>query len=703
MFSKIGKLKKSFIGAIGMSLILLLGSSLGFLLETNLGQITKPTNDVWTNYTARPTGSGTSEANPYKITTPQELAYLINNLGAGSWYIELASDIDLGGHEWVPIKTTAENTVTFKGNGHTISNLIVDTPNGDNVGLFGGERDGVFTALIVSDLNMSNVNLNSQYNAGAIIGSAHGSRIENINILSGEIIGARYVGGIVGAAGTDSVIINCNNSADIYGTNMCIGGIAGESGAELRNCVNTGDIYAETAIYVGSIAGYSYKSIDNCYGECSIYGAGCVGGISGRTQHAIKNSGFRGSMYCNTTPTSFGSFISHKAFESSYCYIENCFSIANIYLQKEEDKSSIYTFGAPDDVELKSSYSYMSIFVAENRSKSELRKYKVGADETEPFKEMAYDQHINGGYPFPKSLFAVGQYIQCDTLGYLQDYMFNYIEIKNDGSQYYIEYGQYPQTYVGAELNNTLENAYNSGTILEEPFISDPAEKRTAEVYRYNGQLYARLEDAYVRTSDIIFQNGEVAENGKNYWFKFEPIKWRILNYTEYMNGAPLMVIAEKVLNVIPFNSSETDGNSWAEHCLIREWLNGTFCANVFERTGDDKIIMEVEKKNNSFSSETDGTGVSTMDKIWILSVDEVTSYFSSQNDRIASPTDYSLVNFAAVWGNGTSNQRCYWWLRTSKSSETNRVKVVNPDGGIGNNEVYYVDCPVRPAMTLNI
>ena len=137
MFQNI-KFNKRYLMALGLSLVLLFVNTLGLLLNTMVGPITPSNNDVWTNYVSRPVGTGRTESDPYRISTPSELAYLIENLGAGSWYIELISDINLSGHEWIPIKTTAENSVRFKGNGHTISNMKIKQPKKDGVGLFEG-------------------------------------------------------------------------------------------------------------------------------------------------------------------------------------------------------------------------------------------------------------------------------------------------------------------------------------------------------------------------------------------------------------------------------------------------------------------------------------------------------------------------------------------------------------------------------------
>jgi len=102
------------------------------------------TSAAWTGSTASSFagGYGTS-ANPYLISTPEQLAYLAslvnnNNTNYNSKYYELTEDIDLGGREWTPIgkgvlaaDLTASSNYAFKGvfngNGHTVSNFKISS------------------------------------------------------------------------------------------------------------------------------------------------------------------------------------------------------------------------------------------------------------------------------------------------------------------------------------------------------------------------------------------------------------------------------------------------------------------------------------------------------------------------------------------------------------------------------------------------
>ena len=97
--------------------------------------------DGTTVATAFASGTGT-EADPYVIATPEQLAFLAQSVKAGETYegkfIVLSADIDLGGKEWMPIglykyENTSGNDFPFNGSfdgkGYTVSNFVIRAGN----------------------------------------------------------------------------------------------------------------------------------------------------------------------------------------------------------------------------------------------------------------------------------------------------------------------------------------------------------------------------------------------------------------------------------------------------------------------------------------------------------------------------------------------------------------------------------------------
>lgn len=90
-----------------------------------------PTVDVWDGTSCAPFASGDgSEANPWRITTCAELAYLAQRVAAGTSfegkYLSLESNLDLNDKEWLQIGSSEKPFMgNFDGDGHTISNMKI--------------------------------------------------------------------------------------------------------------------------------------------------------------------------------------------------------------------------------------------------------------------------------------------------------------------------------------------------------------------------------------------------------------------------------------------------------------------------------------------------------------------------------------------------------------------------------------------------
>ena len=165
-----------------------------------------------------------SSTSPYQISTANDLkglAVLVNEqrFSFEGETVELNADIYLNNMDWAPIGSYinkygfTDNPIfkgTFEGNGHKVSNLYVNKPDQQGVGLF-----GAITVGTVKDLTVENA----------------------------EVKGMMFVGAVVGwfgdtkAASQNQSIVNCHvtGTIDIEG-NYIVGGLVGRSAAGLEDC-----------------------------------------------------------------------------------------------------------------------------------------------------------------------------------------------------------------------------------------------------------------------------------------------------------------------------------------------------------------------------------------------------------------------------------------------------------------------------------
>ena len=284
---------------------------------------------------------------------------------------------------------------------------------------------------------------------------------------------------------------------------------------------------------------------------------------------------------------------------------------------------------------------------------------------------------------------------------------------------HYVEFGSYPQTYVGDSMNETLESWYNSSSPVNLKTYTTRVDGNygsyTSHMYT-DGEIYARGY-SYRYNSSYTYSTGDrVPANGTVVWFKVEPIRWLVLNYYEYIAGTDteLELLSELVLTSnMYFNPSESYGNRW-EASYIREWLNGTFYNSAFA-ADEQEIIATSTVLNNVTgdyaSSTSDGTGTTTYDKIYLRSYYEMNSGLFSTGTtyqniarRQCSPTDFALSNYAYISTSNTTSYRTGTseYLTRSAGRSASNACYVDTNGILSFTHVSFPN-GVRPALRLAI
>lgn len=146
-----------------------------------------------------------------------------------------------------------------------------------------------------------------------------------------------------------------------------------------------------------------------------------------------------------------------------------------------------------------------------------------------------------------------------------------------------------------------------------------------------------------------------------------EPVEWIVLE-TDWQNGRVLL-LSSYALDMQRYNSQWNHIN-W-QKCSVRSWLNGTFYNKCFT-TKEKRAVL-----STTLDSNYGNTSVTTSDRVFFLSADEVARYLPTAADRQAVPTAYAQKQKVAVTG-GT----CWWWLRGS-SQRTNDADSVKYTGEI--------------------
>lgn len=286
-----------------------------------------------------------------------------------------------------------------------------------------------------------------------------------------------------------------------------------------------------------------------------------------------------------------------------------------------------------------------------------------------------------------------------------------------------VYFGSYPQSEITSKdgsIYNTLKNA----TGWDEN--NDITIGRTK---------YRRLkgEDATYYSSN---EEGQYNWNGsyKTYhYFKYEPIKWRVLN----RNGNDVLLLADVALDDQKYNINDSfllADVTW-ETSSIRSWLNGyvasanqpgidysrkNFINSAFTSTQRNAIKTTSVVNNNNIYYGTAG-GKNTSDKVFLLSESEVyntdtaAGYGFVKDDTRDEARRSQCSTYAYAMGTRRTyydtdaeytkyNGDVCWRLRSPGDNRTSMVEVLS--GGWVNkfgNYVVNVYDGVRPALHLNL
>ncbi|WP_217222103.1 GLUG motif-containing protein, partial [Aliarcobacter cryaerophilus] len=173
----------------------------------------------------------------------------------------LASNTANSGLGWNPIgDNTSEFNGTFDGKGFTISNLYINRPSQDNIGLFGYES----STSSIRNLGLVNATVTGKDFVGGLVGTKYGL-IENSYAI-GTISGNSTVGGLVGE--NNARIENSYATGEVRG-NSIVGGLVGQNnGVNIINSYASGTVtrLSGSDTNFGGLLGYAnFGTISNSY------------------------------------------------------------------------------------------------------------------------------------------------------------------------------------------------------------------------------------------------------------------------------------------------------------------------------------------------------------------------------------------------------------------------------------------------------
>jgi len=251
----------------------------------------------------------------------------------------------------------------------------------------------------------------------------------------------------------------------------------------------------------------------------------------------------------------------------------------------------------------------------------------------------------------------------------------------------YICFGSYPQTKV---TDIMIENALN--VLAENNALSNngwiPYEYMEYMDLTYNEEKYRgiRLTTQRPISADSTiterYQNYHGYNTGIIYWFKYEPIKWRVIED----ENDEIFIYSETIIDSQYFyhdHMTRTVDNQTIypnnyEYSDIRVWLNETFYNTAFSSIEKELILLTLvdNSLDSLLPSDTKNmascTCSDTQDKVFLLSISDVAKGGINSFWNMEEGTDYAYSQGygGRIVKSGSTNYGC--WLLRSPAKQVN-------------------------------
>lgn len=299
-----------------------------------------------------------------------------------------------------------------------------------------------------------------------------------------------------------------------------------------------------------------------------------------------------------------------------------------------------------------------------------------------------------------------------------------------------ITFGSYPQSRVtnGLILNGIKKaeskyswisyNYYSGSGIRTDGNMKPDESMMYYKDITYNNNVYRAVKINHYRpyytgiqgNADETFQDDNGYYTGNVYYFKYEPLTWRILDPSEGFVLCTTALDSQAYNNYFTRKNDESFGDSSKSHYAsdwsnssMRCWLNNDFCNTAFSAEERAQIGTTQNENNSLFSARYNSAD--TSDKIFLLSYNEVingnygfsTSASANDTARQIKPTDYAQCQGCYKETKINSNGNAWWHLRSPQLSAY--AASVNYNGCADDDEGYSVTCTsygVVPAFKFN-
>lgn len=391
------------------------------------------------------------------------------------------------------------------------------------------------------------------------------------------------------------------------------------------------------------------------------------------------------------------------------------------WFDKDGKRIDSITPGMTGDIILNATWVSGFFPISEDETKGTITVY---SSETSPNEYTMVHNAVDNQYHLFKGWFDKNGTLLSEELEYtvtidpnVNYYIYSHYLSEEEEKQWNDAHGVNPVLH--GETNKTITYGMYPQTNINDSELISKLEKLTPtefnNYYYYNHEYYAKKTARLARdleTHELLsvrqFDNGDEFEENETYWFKVEPLSWRIIK----QDSSQFSLISEKLLDVRRYykNSSPRTideqivySNNY-KYSDVREWLNNDFLSNAFGFNVSPLTIMEIDNSKETTATPDSGFECeNTFDYVTLLSYKDYNE--QALSNRLIKTTDYVRVSGANYSVNSNNLFSGYYWTRSPiETEEENGTSVsrCNMNGTINNDFVGWGGSCVQPSITIS-
>lgn len=244
-------------------------------------------------------------------------------------------------------------------------------------------------------------------------------------------------------------------------------------------------------------------------------------------------------------------------------------------------------------------------------------------------------------------------------------------------SYWYFEDGMTLQSYVGTSMNSTLNSNIDKTSSGIDSIKYYNKGEQTVKLYSYGGETYGYLTAP--KTMKLRFSGTTYTfTQGQTYWFKYEPIRWRITDYkasrynfdgtmtpwfdfgshhTNFWYASDKIIYASQMTaNQYSIGPNSTGGYL---DTYVKAWKDDAYTMDAAIRESTFNYLTNLSANYTVFNSQTNSSDVKTVDSSFRLRVANVEELCANYDDLRAKPTDYVAFLLGV-----NSDQYCDYFTR---------------------------------------